>query len=148
MNIFTFRDLLELFPYRHVDKTVVNLIKEITPETEFIQVAGTLVAFEVIGHKMSRRAVGQLKDKTGFLELTWFRGINWIQKTLKVGESYLVYGRVSFFKGQPQIVHPEIEILTKEKEEGKDYLEPVYPSTENQILLGCQQKTLKKILPY
>ena len=98
---------------------------------------------------MSRRAVGQLKDRSGFLELTWFQGINWIQKTLNIGESYLVYGRVSFFKGQPQIVHPEIEILTKEKEEGKDHLEPVYPSTEklkSKFLGGRQIGKLTKVL--
>jgi ATP-dependent DNA helicase RecG len=149
LNIFTFRDLLELFPYRHVDKTIVNLISEIDPQTEYIQVAGILVSFEVIGHKMSKRAVGQLKDKSGFLELTWFQGVNWIQKTLKIGESYLVYGRVSFFKGQPQIIHPEIEVLTKEKEEGKDYLEPVYPSTEklkSKFLGGRQIGKLTRVL--
>lgn len=130
LGIFTFWDLLNHFPYRHVDKTKVNFINEITPETEFIQVTGTLVSFEVIGHKQAKRAVGQLKDKTGFLELTWFQGISWIQKTLKIGEQYLVYGRVSFFKGNPQIVHPEIEKLTLEKQSGKNFQEPVYPSTE------------------
>jgi ATP-dependent DNA helicase RecG len=98
---------------------------------------------------MSKRAIGQLKDKSGLLELTWFQGVNWIQKTLKVGESYLVYGRVTFFKGQPQVVHPEIEVLTKEKEEGKNYLEPVYPSTEklkSKFLGGRQIGRLTKVL--
>ena len=49
LGIFTFDDLLNHFPFRHVDKTKVNLIKEITSQTEYIQVAGVLVTFEIAG---------------------------------------------------------------------------------------------------
>jgi ATP-dependent DNA helicase RecG len=43
MNIFTFNDLLNHFPHRHVDKTKVNLIREIDPSTDYIQVAGSFI---------------------------------------------------------------------------------------------------------
>src|SRR5258705_6547483 len=92
LAIFTFNDLLSHFPYRHVDKTKVSLISDITPETEYIQVVGVLAVIEVAGYKASKRLVGQLKDKSGFLELVWFEGVSWIQKNLKEGQSYLVYG--------------------------------------------------------
>lgn len=145
LNIFTFNDLLEHYPYRHVDKTKVNLIREITPQTEYIQIAGVLVSFEVVGYKNNKRAVGQLKDQSGFLELTWFQGLNWIQKTLKIGASYLVYGRVTFFQGRPQIVHPEIELLTEAKQEGKSYLEPIYPATEKLKAKGLGGRQIGKL---
>jgi ATP-dependent DNA helicase RecG len=74
--------------------------------------------------------VATLRDKTGTLELTWFQGINWIQKILQPGEQYLVFGKVSFFQGRLQIVHPEMELLTTEKKDGKSFLEPIYPTTE------------------
>jgi ATP-dependent DNA helicase RecG len=122
--------LLEHFPFRHVDKTKVNLIADIHSQTEYIQVAGTLQSIELVGGRGARRLVAQLKDKSGLLELTWFQSINWIQKMLLERQSYLVYGRVSFFQGHPQMVHPEIELLTKEKQDGKSFLEPVYPTTE------------------
>lgn len=149
LNIFTFYDLLVYFPYRHVDKTKVSLISEILPQIEFIQVAGVLVSFEVVGEKSGKRAVGQLKDSSGFLELVWFRGLNWIQKILKTGTSYLVYGKVTFFQGRPQIVHPEIEILTEDKQEGKSHLEPIYPTTEKlkeRNLSGRQIGKLTQVL--
>jgi len=130
LGIFTFNDLLNHFPYRHVDKTKVNLIAEITSATEYIQVAGILSVIELAGQKGRKRLVAQLKDKSGFLELIWFEGVNWIQKNLKAGQSYLVYGKVSYYQGYPQIVHPEMELLTEEISDGKNYLEPVYPSTE------------------
>ena len=75
-NIFTFGDLLEYYPFRHIDRTKVNLVSEITPETEFVQIAGVLVDFEVIGQQKGKRLVATLKDKTGFLELTWFQGLS------------------------------------------------------------------------
>ena len=64
LSIFTFQDLLEHFPFRHVDKTKVNFISEITPQTEFIQVAGNLQDIEIVGDKRAKRIVAQLRDKT------------------------------------------------------------------------------------
>ena len=130
LNIFTFGDLLEYYPYRHVDRTSINLISEITPQYEFAQVAGVLVSFEIVGQRSGKRLVAQVKDKTGFLELTWFQGLSWVQKLLEVGQSYLVYGRLTFYNGQPQIIHPELEVLTSEQPLGKFFLEPVYSTTE------------------
>lgn len=145
LNIFTFNDLLNHFPYRHIDKTKVNLIKEITPQSEYIQVAGVLVSFEIVGQKNNKRAVGQLKDQTGFLELAWFQGLSWIQKTIKVGASYLVYGRVTFFQGNPQIVHPEMELLKQEKRDVKLFFEPIYPSTEKLKAKGLGGRQIGKL---
>jgi ATP-dependent DNA helicase RecG len=108
----------------------VDLIASINSQTDYIQVAAVLVSFEIIGIRAGRRLVAQVKDKSGMLELTWFQGISWIQKTLQQGQSYLIYGKVGFFQGKPQIVHPEMEMLTADKLDGKNHLEPVYPTTE------------------
>ena len=145
LNIFTFNDLLEHFPYRHVDRTKVNLISDITLQTEYIQVAGKLLSFEVVGQRAGKRLVAQLKDKSGFLELTWFQGINWIQKSLHAGNTYLVYGKISFYQGRPQIIHPELEPLTSDKEEGKFFLEPVYPTTEKLKAKGLGGRQIGKL---
>ena len=130
MGIFSFKDLLEHYPYRHLDRTKIGLIRDIGPETDFVQVAGRLVTLEQVGEKRSKRLVAGIRDASGHLELVWFQGIGYIQKMLQTGQPYLVYGRVSFIQGNPQITHPEIEPLTREGSDGKDFLEPVYPSTE------------------
>jgi ATP-dependent DNA helicase RecG len=145
LGIFTFRNLLEHFPLRHVDKTKVSRIADINLTAEYIQVAGRLLQFEVIGAKKGRRMVAQLKDESGFLELVWFQGISWLQKTLQTGRDYLVFGKVVFFQGRPQIVHPEMEILTQEKKEGKSFLEPVYPTTEKLKSKGLGGKQIGKL---
>jgi ATP-dependent DNA helicase RecG len=145
LNIFTFQDLLEHFPFRHVDKTKVSFISDITPQMEYIQVAGKLLNIEVIGDKRAKRLVGQLKDKTGFLELVWFQGIGWVQKMLEPGQFYLVYGKVGFYQSNPQIVHPEIELWTPDKKEGKSFLEPVYPATEKLKARGLGGRQIGKL---
>ena len=145
LGIFTFKDLLEHFPFRHVDKTQVNLINEIRPDSDYIQVAGKIISFEVIGQKFSKRAVAIVKDKTGELELVWFQGVSWIQKMVEVGMPYLVYGKVSFFQGKPQLSHPEIELLTIDKKDGKSFLEPVYPSTEKLKAKGLGGRQIAKL---
>lgn len=145
LGIFTFNDLLFHFPFRHVDKTKISLISDINSQTEYIQVAGIVLHIETIGDKRSRRLTAQLKDKSGFLELTWFQGINWVQKMLQAGQPYLVYGKVGYFQGRPQIIHPEMEVFISGKQEGKNFLDPVYPTTEKLKARGLGGRQIGKL---
>jgi ATP-dependent DNA helicase RecG len=104
-----------------------------------------LTSFEVVGQRQGKRLVAELKDKSGFLELTWFQGINWVQKLLQTGQSYLVWGRVSFYNGQPQIVHPELELLQPNQSIAKNFLEPVYPTTEKLKARGLGGRQIGKL---
>ena len=130
LNIFTFGDLLEYYPFRYIDRTKLNLVSELRPELEYAQLAGVLVHVEVVGQRQGKRLVAQLRDKSGLIELTWFQGLSWVQKNLEAGQSYLVYGKLSFYNGQPQIVHPELELLNAPQQLTKSFLEPVYSTTE------------------
>ena len=145
LGLFTFRDLLEYFPFRHVDRTRVTPISEIHAAMDYVQVAGVIRSIEIIGDRRSRRMTAQLQDRTGSLELAWFQGISWIQKSVSEGQSYLVFGRVSFYKGQAQIIHPELEVLTSGNPGGKNFLEPVYPSTEKLTARGLGGRQLGKL---
>jgi ATP-dependent DNA helicase RecG len=145
LGIFTFGDLLHHFPYRHIDKTKVARIIDLTPATEFAQVQGKLWYHETMGEKSGKRLVAYLKDDTGVIELTWFKGLNWIEKILKQKETYLAFGRISFFMGKPQIVHPELEIVKPEANGKKNFLEPIYPTTEKLKAKGLGGRQLGKL---
>ena len=130
LSIFTYNDLLHHFPFRHVDKTQVDTIASLTMQNEYAYVAGILLSLDLVGEGRGKRLVGKLKDNTGVIELVWFQGINFVQKVMYVGQQYLLFGKLSFFMGAPQIAHPEIENFSPQKMAGKPSLEPIYPCTE------------------
>src|SRR5215212_5802815 len=82
LAIFTFNDILHHFPYRHIDRTSITNISALSPNNDFGQVKGRLLFHETIGERNSKRLVAYLKDDTDTIELVWFKGINWIEKTL------------------------------------------------------------------
>ncbi len=112
--------------------------------TEYTQVAGILIDMELIGEKRAKRLVAHLKDDTGIIELVWFQGISWVQKILEVGKQYLVFGRLGFYLGKPQVAHPELENYSPQKADGKSYLEPVYSSTEKLKAKGITGRAIGK----
>ena len=146
LQVFTFGDLLTHFPFRHLDRTSVQLIGQLSPQFDQVQVRGRLVSMELVGEKRSRRLVAQIRDTTGMMELTWFQGANWVQKSLVVGQDYLVFGKLSFFLGKPQITHPEIETLQTANAEGKNHLDPIYPTTEKLKVRGINGRALGKLV--
>jgi ATP-dependent DNA helicase RecG len=144
LNIHTFKDLLEHFPFRHIDKTNVDKIGRLSTTTEYAYVAGKLLSLDIHGENRGRRLVAKIKDDTGVMELVWFQGISWVQKILHVGHQYLVFGKLGFFMGTPQIAHPEIENFSETNASGKSTLEPIYPSTEKLKAKGLTGNILGK----
>ncbi|MFT3846838.1 MAG: ATP-dependent DNA helicase RecG [Lacibacter sp.] len=145
LSIFTFNDLLEHFPYRHLDKTKITPIAQVNMQMDYVQVAGRLTDFEINGERKGKRLVAHIKDATGTMELTWFQGINWVEKQLAIAGDYLVFGKLGFFMGKPQIVHPEIEVLTQQNADGKSMLEPIYPTTEKLKAKGLNGRSIAKL---
>jgi len=146
LQIFTFEDLLNHFPLRHLDRTSVQAIGQINPAMDHVQVRGVVISMEVIGERRAKRLVVYLRDKTGIIEMTWFQGINWVQKLIQVGQEYLAFGKLGFFLGKPQLNHPEIESVREHNATGKSYLEPIYPVTEKLKARGLNGRALGKLM--
>lgn len=146
LQIHTIGDFLQHYPLRHVDRTHVDLISALRPDTEYAQVAGRLVSVETQGSGGQRRLVARLADATGEMELVWFQGVKWVEKLLFRGHEYLVAGKPGFFMGRPQMAHPEFEPYTRANAGGKSHLEPVYPSTELLRSRGLNGKAIGKLM--
>jgi ATP-dependent DNA helicase RecG len=145
LGIFSFHDLLFHFPFRHIDKTKLTKIREVSPDADYIQVTGKLISLETVGARNSKRLVAEIKDETGWLELVWFQGISWIQKSLNIGQEYRVFGKLSFFQGNPQITHPEMDPYVKNGTENNLSLEPVYSTTEKLRARGMGGRQIGKL---
>lgn len=133
------------FPFRHVDKTKVAQIGNVSPLEEYAQFIGVIHSFELVGERRGRRLIAKLQDKTGVIELVWFSAINLIQKMITTGSVYIVFGKVAWFLNKPQIVHPEIEAWSSNKIAGTDFLQPVYPSTEKLKAKGLGGRQIGKL---
>ena len=137
--------MLQHYPLRHVDKTAVYPINTINPQTDFVQVTGVIENMVILGERRSKRLIAQLRDKTGALELCWFQSIHWVEKNIHEGRQYLVFGKVTFFNGKAQITHPEVEEWNPSLAGGKDFLEPIYPTTEKLKARGLNGKQIGKL---
>lgn len=129
LNLFTYGDLIEYYPFRHEDRTQFHLLSQINAEMPAAHVKGRIRKIEKIGEKFKQRLVVQFTDGTGDIELVWFQGVAWMEKRLKENANYVIYGKPTLFNHKFSISHPEIEPLTQQNSE-KGYFQPVYPLTE------------------
>ena len=63
LGISTYRDLLEYYPYKYVDRSRIYRIAEISPDMPFVQIRGRILSFEetTLGAR-KRRIVAHFSD--------------------------------------------------------------------------------------
>jgi ATP-dependent DNA helicase RecG len=144
LNLHTFGDLIQHYPFRHEDRTRFYSIKEINEEMPFVQLKGKITDFELIGGGFKKRLVGTFDDGTGEIELVWFQGINWVTKKIQPNVEYIVFGKPNRYGNKFSIAHPEVELLTT-KNEKSGYLQPVYPVTEKLKARFIDSKFISKL---
>lgn len=146
LNIFTFGDLIQHFPFRHEDRTKFYKIREVSEHLPYIQLIGQITSLEKLTQgKRRNRLVAQFQDETGSIELTWFQGIPWIIKKLKPGVQYVVFGKANRYGAKLSIAHPEIELATEKNLKG-GYLQPVYPTTEKLKAKYLDSRAISKMM--
>ncbi len=146
LSIFTFKDLLQQYPYRYIDKTSFYRIKDLDADSGNVQLKGILRRLDVLGNGRKRRMVGRFRDESGAIELVWFTGIHWLQQNLQVGKEYVIYGKVNAFRDQLNIPHPEIEPVSTENTHLAATFAPVYPSTEKLNTKGLDAKVRRRMI--
>ena len=144
LNIFTIYDLLNHYPLRHLDKSIITPIGSINPNTDYIQIKGTVKDIQLLGNKFAKRLMVTFQDSTGTIELIWFQGVQWVLNKLKIGQYLLVFGKVGFFNNKPNISHPEFELYS-EINNPILQLEPIYPSTEKLKQRGMGGRQLAQL---
>jgi ATP-dependent DNA helicase RecG len=145
LGIFTYEQLLQHYPFRYIDRTKFHKIKNIRDDSEYVQIRGILRRLESHGEGRKRRIVGVFRDDTGVMELVWFKGLHWIQN-MQVGIEYLLFGKPSVFNGKVNMVHPELEPISKANTEVSATLEAVYPTTEKLSAKRLKSKDIRKLI--
>ena len=145
LGIATYSDLLQHYPFRYVDRSVFHQIAELHEDMPQAQLRGKLGALHTMGEKQGRRLTATLTDASGSVELVWFKGIRWLQQSLKPGHEYILFAKTSSFKGKVNFAHPEME-LASTWEQGLDAaLQPVYNTTEKLTAKGLGSRAIWKL---
>lgn len=155
LGLFTFGDLIQYFPFRYEDRTLLTPIAEINDQMENVQFIGRIKYKEKIGVGRRERLVADCCDETGCIELVWFQGVKWIEKSLVGGVDFLFYGKPGIFNGQIQMTHPEMEVY-KGPQISEKFFQPIYPLTEklrkkyidSKLIASLQKSLLEVSFPY
>ena len=145
LSIHTFQDLLHLFPNRYIDRTQYHKISDLVNTGAEVQIIGTITHVETVDQKRGKRLVAEFSDDTGLMELVWFRGHKWIKQSLKVGVPLVAFGRLTQFKGQFSMAHPELELLEEHEGQLRSALQPLYPSTEKLSKSGLSNRLMGQL---
>jgi len=138
--------LLNHFPFRYIDKTKIYSIADINFNTQHVQLIGELGPLRVQGFGRKKRLSSYLKDATGKVELIWFQGVAFLQKTLVPGATYLLFGKPTLYRNQFNFSHPELSLASKQNQNDLQGFEPVYPTTEKLKAKGLDSRGLYQLM--
>lgn len=100
LDIYTYGDLLEYFPYRYVDRSKISPIRDLDIDEPYVVLRGKIHDMHTVGEGRSMRLTAQLSDDTGQIELVWFQGIKWIKGELNREEPEDTDERIFFVFGK------------------------------------------------
>jgi ATP-dependent DNA helicase RecG len=146
LGIYNLSDLVSFFPFRYIDKSKFYKIGEIQPGAAEIQIIGRLTDLKTIKQKRGSRLVGNFKDDTGSMELTWFRGAKWIKDKIRVGQVYVIFGKVNSYQGSYSMPHPEMDLLVDFKRKIQTGMQAVYRSTEQLGNKGVSNRVISQMI--
>ena len=145
LGIRTYRDLLEYFPYKYVDRTKVYLISELSPDMPFVQIKGRIIRFEETETgKRRKRVIAHFTDGHGICDLVWFNGTKYVYQNYQLNREYVVFGKPAVFNGRFQFSHPDIDDATQLQLNDMG-MQPFYITTEKMKKAGITSRAMEKL---
>lgn len=139
LNIHTVEDLVYTLPYRYEDRTELLDFQHANfeePKMYRVQILEKeIVRYLKKGLKMQNF---KISDGISQAELTFFN-MPFLDRQLRVGNYYYVYGKPKFFNRKLQFSSPQL-FTEKERKEAMR-ITPIYPLVE-----GIQQKRMQKFI--
>lgn len=145
LGIQTWRDLLEHFPYKYVDRSRIYRISEISGDMPFVQIRGRMLGYDeyAMGAR-KKRIVGHFSDGHGVVDLVWFQGAQYIYKNYPIGKELIVFGRPTVYGGRYQFAHPDIDDASQLQLSDMG-MQPYYMTTERMKKAGVNSRAMEKM---
>ncbi len=146
LGLFLFRDLLTHYPFRYVDRTKFQSVREVSEDLPYVQLRGVIESLTTVGVKRGQRLVAVFRDSSGTIDLVWFQGHKWMADKLKTQTEYIVFGKPTSFNGRYNLAHPEIELAGTVDMKLRSAFQSVYSSTEKLKSKGLDSEGLRKLI--
>jgi ATP-dependent DNA helicase recG len=143
LHVSTLHDLLYYFPYKHIDRTRLYYIHELTADMPYVQLKGQILSFETEGEGRKRRLVAHFSDGHGVVDLVWFQGIKYVASRYKLHTEYIVFGRPSAYGGKINIAHPDLDVADSLSLSSLG-MQPYYTVTEKMKRQGMNSRSLER----
>ena len=148
LGIKTIGDLIRLYPFRYIDKSSFVRICDARPDMAYIQIKATVRRIDL--HENNKRMSVWVEDETGEMEMVFFKGIKWMHEKLRLGLTFIFFGKPAAFNGKINIVHPEVDSAdnrTEVRTTGAGAtMTGVYTSTEKLKNGGITGKVMNKLM--
>lgn len=148
-NIRSNEDLLMYYPRKYVDKSHLMKLSDVKEDDKFVSLVGKITKVEEVkGKNNQKRLTALFSDGSGFAELVWFQGIQFVKVALKIGEEVALFGRPTVFGNMVSFAHPELDWLKDENGKSANPLQiiPFYTSTDKLGRLGLDSRGIRTIM--
>ena len=143
MGISTYGDLIQYYPSKHIDRSRFYYTHELTTDMPYVQLRGQILSFEEEGHGRKRRIIGHFSDGHGIIDLVWFNGLQYVERSYKLLTDYVVFGKPTLFRDRFNITHPEIEAFERFNRTGTG-LRPYYSVPEKIQKRGINTRMMEQ----
>ncbi len=147
VGISTVADLLLFLPYRYVDRTCQTGIAGLRVDQEATAV-GRVASMGVISGRR-KRFVMAVEDGSGYLDCVWFTGYTYFWQAFSKGDLVAVGGRVARFGQKLQMVHPEVEVLSRGEDEARLHtgrIVPLYTTSARMKAERLSSRGLRRLI--
>jgi ATP-dependent DNA helicase RecG len=144
LGIFTFKDLLEHYPFRYLDRSTYHTVAEAPYVDNYVQLKGKITGLKEIGSGRHKKLFARFTDASGSIDLVWFQGIQWIKPNLKPNVEYQIFGKPKMYSNTWNIPHPEMTVYSEIT--NKTGLQAFYSSTEKLTAKGLHSKGIEKLI--
>jgi len=146
LSIRNVEDMIYYFPYKYVDRSKFYEIKDVKSDAAYVQIRGKFCCFSEQGQKRTKHLHGEFFDKTGSIDVVWFRRIDWVKKNISPNKEYVVYGKPKEYRGSYSIVHPEFELVEVFEKQIKSPFYAEYSTSEKMKKYYLNSKAISKII--
>ena len=144
LEIHNYGDLLFHFPYRYIDRSSFAQIKDLHYADNYVQLKGKIDQIKETGKGRYKKLTARFGDETGYIELIWFQGVSWMKSSLKINETYIIFGKAKIYSKKWSIPHPEMTLVTQNVRRTGFF--PLYSSTEKLNSKGLNSKGIEKLI--